>query len=246
MSLTKKLVCLIVVCAMLIPALAVAGQAAAPSADRIFALRMEYIKENVFPQGWYWKGGDLDSATRSPSGGGYNVVNRATECHAFALHLAEMLWGSYPLLSLSEYRNGATDGGWTCYTRSALGTDGLSEVGLQPGDIVRASYGSYYGSGHTAVVWKVKGDTVYFAEAWGSYSCKINWGGFNYYAYSLSAICARYRQVAIWRYVEPEEPAKTEEEDLSLASELIRSREIPLAAAATIPGVGDNRTLTKQ
>ena len=201
MSLKKRLICLVAAVLLVLPQLATVGQAAAPdAADDIAVLRLENAKENVFPNGWYWKGGDMESATRNPSGGNGNVFNRATQCHAFALKLASMLWDSYPTAMLSEYRDGLTDGKWTCYTRAARGYDGLTELGLKPGDIVRAGYGSSYANGHTAVVWKVEGDSVYFVEAWGSYSCRINWGGFNYYHYSLKSICSRYSQVAIWRY----------------------------------------------
>lgn len=202
MSFKKLLVCVTLVCALLLPQLGAFSQAAnSDETEEMIAVRLEHYKKHVYPNGWYWAGGNMDSSTPRPSGGCSNVFNRATECHAFALKLASLLWGSYPTPNLWEYRDGLTSGNWTCYTRSARGVAGLEEIGLRPGDVIRAGYGSY-SNGHTAVVWKVEGGKVWFAEAWGSYSCRINWGGFNYYHYTLKDICSRYSQVAIWRYEE--------------------------------------------
>lgn len=236
MILKKKIVCVALICMLLVPQLGAIAQAAAPqNSDDIAALKLDYLREHVYPDGWYWAGGDLDSATSYPSGGSGNVFNRSTECQAFALKLATLIWGSCPTYLLGEYRDGLTDGNWTCYTRDARGTQGLYDLGLKPGDIIRAGYGSY-SNGHTAVVWKVDGDSVWFVEAWGSQSCKINWGGFNYYSYSLADICARYSVVAIWRY--DDSKSALSGEDRADGGLSIQSRSIAMESVVTTLGAG--------
>ena len=165
---------------------------------------LEYYKTNIFRDGSYWCGGNPQSAVSgSVCGRKYDCICNsfagAYQCHGFALNLANNLFGSYPAGTLSSYYHGKKSNGWTCYTKSALGTNGLCALGLQSGDIVRAATDSSYGDGHTAVCWKVDGDTAFFAECWGSSYCKIKWGGFNFRFYSLSQICANYTYVALWR-----------------------------------------------
>ncbi len=186
---------------MLLAALVLPASATLTTADITTA--MNYYAYNVYQSGRYWDGGNINvsHATRQCN---YrvctcNTYQGASQCHGFALYLGYLLMGSSPKGPLSSYKNGLKSGSWTCYTLSALGYSGLSAVGLQPGDIVRAATDSSYANGHTAVVWKIENGRVYFAECWGDRHCKLNWGGFNYYSYSLSEICSRYSYVAIWR-----------------------------------------------
>ena len=166
---------------------------------------MDYYKEKVYPQDYYWDGGDINTSFPAPvcsASAGSCTCNQfygASQCHGFALYLAYRVIGSAPKRTLASYVNGASSNGWTCYTLTGLGLQGLLAVGLQPGDIVRAAHDSSYSSGHTAMVWKIEDGKIWFAESWGSRHCKINWTGFNYYSYSLSDICSRYGYVAIWR-----------------------------------------------
>ena len=197
----KRTVSLITVICVLASALVLPSFASLTTADVTTA--MNYYAYNVYQSGRYWDGGNIN-VSHSSAQCSYrvctcNTYQGASQCHGFALYLAYLLTGSAPKGSLSTYKNGLKSGSWTCYTLSALGYSGLSQVGLQPGDIVRASTDSNYQSGHTAVVWKVENGRVYFAECWGDRHCKLNWGGFNYYSYSLAAICSRYSYVAVWR-----------------------------------------------
>jgi len=164
---------------------------------------MTALKNSSYPQNYYWCGGNIDSSLSysgcGSAGCSCNSFNRAYQCQGFALYVAQRIFGSYPAYPLSSYAHGATSGPWKCYTKSALGTQAFCALGLMPGDIVRASYNSSYSSGHTAVVWKVEDGKAYFAEVWGSVYSKINWGGFNYYSYTLEDICSRYSYVALWR-----------------------------------------------
>lgn len=197
----KRSISVITVIAMLAAALVLPASATLTTADVTTA--MNYYAYNVYQSGRYWDGGNIN-ISHSSAQCNYrvctcNTYQGASQCHGFALYLSYLLTGSAPKGTLASYKNGLKSGSWTCYTLSALGFSGLSQVGLQPGDIVRASTDSDYKSGHTAVVWKVEDGRVYFAECWGDRHCKLNWGGFNYYSYSLSAICSRYAYVAIWR-----------------------------------------------
>lgn len=200
-SLSKVIISLLLAVLMMISVIPFSSNAAMTTADVTEA--MNQLKNSAYPQSYYWCGGNIDSSL-SYSGCGRpgcscNSFNRAYQCQGFALYLAKRVVGSYPAYSLSSYRHGATSGSWKCYTKSAMGTQAFCALGLQPGDIVRAAYNSSYSSGHTAVVWKVENGAVYFAEVWGSVYSKINWGGFNYYSYSLADICSRYSYVALWR-----------------------------------------------
>ena len=197
----KRIISLITLVACLIPYTVIPSNAAITTADVTVA--MNYYANNVYQSGRYWDGGNLNISHAAPQCSyrscTCNTYQGASQCHGFALYLASLLTGSTPKGSLSSYTNGLVSGSWTCYTRSALGMSGLMAVGLQPGDIVRASNDANYSDGHTAVVWKIEGGRVYFAECWGDRHCKLYWGGFNYYSYSLTAICNKYSYVAIWR-----------------------------------------------
>lgn len=197
----KRIISLITLVACLAASLVIPSNAAITTADVTVA--MDYYANNVYQSGRYWDGGNLNTSYASPQCSyrscTCNTYQGASQCHGFALYLASLLTGTAPKGTLASYTNGLKSGSWTCYTLSALGYSGLAAVGLQPGDIVRASTDSKYADGHTAVVWKIEGGKVFFAECWGDKHCKLYWGGFNYYSYSLSAICSRYSYVAVWR-----------------------------------------------
>ena len=201
-NIMKRISALVLVILMLAAALPFTSNAVLTTGD--IESKMDYYKDNVYQNGTYWCGGNVNaSISYSACGRKYdctcNVFAGGSQCHGFALCLANKVIGSYPAGSLASYYNGKHSNGWTCYTKSALGTGGICALGLQPGDIIRAADDSSFASGHTAIVWKVSGSTVYFAECWGSVYCKLNWGGFNYRSYSMSDICSRYAYVALWR-----------------------------------------------
>ncbi|MBR5515035.1 MAG: S-layer homology domain-containing protein [Clostridia bacterium] len=198
----KKSLSVILICITLISTLGFSSSAVITTHDITEA--MTVLKNTVYPQNNYWCGGDPDSSIPYSGCGKAgscfcNNFFNAFQCHGFALCTAQKTVGSFPAVRLYNYSHGAVSGSWTCYTKSALGTSALCALELQPGDIVRAANDSAYQDGHTAIVWKVEDGKVYFAEAWGSVYNKINWGGFNYSSYSMSAICSKYPYVALWR-----------------------------------------------
>ena len=86
---------------------------------------------------------------------GYNDSSYGgKQCYSFARYIAEQLFGSYPgNLSVDD---GYVDGnGWKAIKNS-------SNVVFEPGDLL-GRYKS--GSQHWAIVWKVEGDVVYFAQS---------------------------------------------------------------------------------
>ncbi|MBR6514832.1 MAG: S-layer homology domain-containing protein [Clostridia bacterium] len=197
----KKLTSLILVCIMLMGILPLGVSAI--NTDQVTA-SMTNLKNTVFPDGWYWCGGDPSKAIPSSGcGSRYNCMcnnfNYSYQCHGFALYVANLVTGSYPAVRLAGYKNGLVSGSWKCYTVSGIGKTALCGLGLRPGDIIRAASGADYADGHTVIVWKVEGTTVYFAEAWGSVYSKINWGGFNAEFTSMEQICNAYTYVALWR-----------------------------------------------
>jgi len=202
MNKKTRFISILLLCTLLLPQIGLFANADQMTTGDVTE-KLEYYRQNVYKQDWYWDGGDIYTSYPNRvcrySNCTCNVFYGASQCHGFALCLAYLVTGSAPRRTLASYVNGATSNGWTCYTRSALGLQGILAVGLQPGDIVRAARDSSYADGHTAVVWKIENGSVFFAECWGSRHCKLNWGGFNYYSYSLSDICSRYGYVAIWR-----------------------------------------------
>ena len=197
----KKTICIILICLLALPLEGFVSFGSTTTAA--ITNTLNYYREKVYLQNWHWDTGNpLTAQSGTCSSSTYCTTTSfggAWQCQGFALCLANAVLGSYPKGSLSSYTNGLKSGEWVCYTRSALGVTGLENLGLQPGDIVRAASDSKYSNGHTALVWKVENGKVYFAEAWGSKHSKINWGGFDYYSYSMSEICSRYAYVALWR-----------------------------------------------
>lgn len=197
----KKITALLLLCVMLIGVLPLGVSAV--NTDRV-TLSMTNLKATTYPAGWYWCGGDpYKSISYSGCGKKFacfcNSFNGAYQCHGFALIMAQRTVGSFPGIRLVNYRHGATSNGWTVYTASGIGKSQLCAMGLRPGDIVRAATTSDYSDGHTAIVWKVEGGRVYFAESWGSVYCKISWGSFNGAYSSMEGICAAYPYVALVR-----------------------------------------------
>lgn len=99
---------------------------------------------------------------------GCNFFGRGIQCHGFALYMANLVYGSYPIVTTdpNDYSNGQkVNGNWTLYKKNNVSQ-------LLPGDVIRCP-------GHTAIVCSVSGSTVEVAEVWGSVQCKIAWGGFN-------------------------------------------------------------------
>ncbi len=197
----KKITSLILIAVMLAGFLPLGISAV--NTDQV-TINMTNLKATNYPDGWFWCGGDPNKSI-SYSGCGKktacfcNNFNNAYQCHGFALIMAQKTVGSFPAIRLAGYKHGVTSNGWTCYTSSAIGKPSLCAMGLRPGDIVRASTSADYSDGHTAIVWKVEGGKVYFAEAWGHVYSKIHWGSFNGAYTSMEGICAAYNYVALVR-----------------------------------------------
>ncbi len=229
---SKKIISVLLVTAILFSALSVLSFGAVPTTSEITSALNTY-KSNIYRQNWYWCGGNLDTSFSYSVCGDpgciCNSFNGAYQCQGFALYLVNRVIGSYPGGRLSSYRHGATSNGWRCYTSIGMGKQALCTMGLQVGDVVRAASDAAYSDGHTAVVWKIEDGKVYFAESWGSVYCKINWGGFNYYYYTLDDICNAYSYVAVWRntsvvYTETEcEHAYTETSEAPHPHRIIRT-----------------------
>lgn len=96
---------------------------------------------------------------------GYIEFGGGWECYAFARMVANDIFGSYPG-SDWQFSNGYTDSnGWTFLS------DPSQISFVEPGDVIRAD-------GHSAIVWKIIGSTIYVAQAWGSQNNRVNWGTF--------------------------------------------------------------------
>ena len=140
--------------------------------------KLDSIKQNTYPEGSTYTGS---------FGGG-------SQCYAFGRLLANTVFGSYPW-NCSAYSNGYTDGnGW----KLAVAPD--SNYNVEPGDLIEVRPSGL--SDHTAIVWKVSGDTIYVAECWGSSGGKIAWGYFNGSYSTLSSISSKYgaSSVYIWKH----------------------------------------------
>lgn len=139
--------------------------------------------KNYFAQGKYWnhdKQFDVDVMSvrdiqdkhyshTSTGSCGCNKFGGGLQCHGFALYLASLVFGSYPEVGDKESAaNGRDTNGWKVYSKQYL-----SNVKFAPGDVIRSD------DQHSAIIWKVNGDTVEVAEAWGSEGSMINWGNFN-------------------------------------------------------------------
>ena len=104
---------------------------------------------------------------------GCNSFAGGRQCFAFALYIAYLTFGSYPIYTSSTPANGGDCGnGWKKYNSGFT-----SSLKLEPGDIVRCS-------GHSAIVWYVSGDLFQVGEVLGDPpnakdNCRINWGNFN-------------------------------------------------------------------
>ena len=118
---------------------------------------------------------------------GCNSFAGGSQCFAFALYIAYLTFGFYPVFTSSTPANGGDCGyGWKKYNNGFI-----SSIKLEPGDIVRCD-------GHSAIVWYVNGDLFQVGEVWGSPpkakdNCRINWGNFNGYSgnRSMSDVLSR-------------------------------------------------------
>lgn len=167
-------------------------------------LNMDALKASSYPDGRYWCGGNINTSIMQSGCGRKttcfcNSFNNAYQCHGFALLMANKAVGSYPSPRLAQYKHGLKSNGWICYTSVGIGKSALGGMGLRPGDVIRASNRSDYSDGHTAIVWKVEGTTVYFAECWGHVYSKIHWGSFNGSYSTYNAISSAYTYIALWR-----------------------------------------------
>ena len=146
--------------------------------------KLDSIKANTYPAGSKYTGS---------FGGGY-------QCYAFGRLLANTVFGSYPWncgqYNSPYYDSGYTDGnGWT------LKVSPRSDYNVEPGDLIEVRPGSGL-LDHTAIVWKVSGETIYVAECWGSSGGEIAWGYFNGSYSTLSSIRDHYgaSNVYIWKH----------------------------------------------
>ena len=110
---------------------------------------------------------------------GEYIFQGGRQCFGFANFIGYQITGSVPTSS------------WTRY-------NSVAEVeqagGLQVGDVIRAG-------GHSAMVYKVSGSTIYTVECWGGSKNKISVGGyFNGSAKTLKEIASRYSFSAVYRY----------------------------------------------
>ena len=136
--------------------------------------------KNTYPAGTYWnhKSGttaNLAVVSNTPCGTNGYVCNSfagGSQCFAFAYYMANLVFGCYPQVSaMPAASNGVNYNGWKLYTSGYC-----SGLTIEPGDIIRTGASN---TGHSAIVWKVSGETVTVAEVWGSVGCKIAWGNFN-------------------------------------------------------------------
>lgn len=95
------------------------------------------------------------------------------QCYAFALYMAERIFGAAPTIHTYYPGNGQDFGnGWRAYSGSFM-----SGLTLEPGDVIRV--GPNDNTGHSAIVYDVTDGEVTVAEVWGSIGCQIAWGPFN-------------------------------------------------------------------
>ncbi len=108
--------------------------------------------------------------SRYPNGSKWLTPNTVKyggkQCYAFARQLAVDVFGTYPTTNVVYAKDGDKNNGWTAIRNAG-------KVILEPGDIIRSDYNS-----HTAMIWKIEGNTVYVAQCYGSQNNKINWGTF--------------------------------------------------------------------
>ena len=99
---------------------------------------------------------------------GCNCFARSIQCFAFALYMANKVFGTYPVYENDNQVNGLhCGGGWRKFSKNYI-----SGQTFEPGDIIRTST-------HSAIYWKNENEMPKFGEVWGSEGCKIHWGNFN-------------------------------------------------------------------
>lgn len=176
----KKLLSIALAIVVVLAALPWLSTDASALSNSQITAELDNIKANEWPTNSYYTGS---------FGGGW-------QCYAFARLLANEIFGSYPW-NCSAYSDGYVDAnGWRLVTGNSL-----NSIAIEPGDIIEVRPST--GSDHTAIVWKLSGDTIYVGECWGSYDGKIYWGNFNYYYATLSAIANQYggySKVYVWKH----------------------------------------------
>ena len=176
----KKLLSIALAIVVVLAALPWLSTDASALSNSQITAELDNIKANEWPTNSYYTGS---------FGGGW-------QCYAFARLLANEIFGSYPW-NCSAYSDGYVDAnGWRLVTGNSL-----NSISIEPGDIIEVRPST--GSDHTAIVWKLSGDTIYVGECWGSYDGKIYWGNFNYYYATLSAIANQYggySKVYVWKH----------------------------------------------
>ena len=118
--------------------------------------------------------------TKSKTHYGEYIFKGTRQCWAFADFIGCQLTGKVPSSQ------------WTKYSVSQIEKAG----GLRPGDVIRAG-------GHSAMVLRVSGSTVYTVECWGSAKSKNRiavGGSFNSDAKTLKDINRKYGVNAVYRY----------------------------------------------
>ena len=166
--------------------------------------KMNELKGTYYP-GSYWNHRSGESyngyqISNTPCGTNGYVCNNlygGKQCYAFARHLANIVFGSYPTVGISNVGDGYVSNGW-------VAQKGNSVTSIEPGDII--SFGS---TTHTAICWYTSGSNIYVAECWGSsrYGCRIAWGYFN--GNSANATLAKMKTnglVGVWKHPANSEP----------------------------------------
>lgn len=124
---------------------------------------------------------------------GCNSYGSAIQCHGFGKFMASRVYASSPNIQTKVYANGTSVGNnWTVYTAAGV------NYTLKPGDVIRDSKNE-----HTAIVWKVTGNTVEVAEVLGGLGCEIHWGGFNKNDANKDMYTLTHNLLYVARYEEP-------------------------------------------
>ena len=136
----------------------------------------------------------LNSYWNDTTNGKYGGI----QCYEFARMLADNLFSKWPATSFPS-SNGQESNGYTGYILKKDGNILNNNINIEPGDIISVS-----GNQHHAMVWKVDGQKIYVAEAWGSQNNKINWGFFNGWS-TQSTITeimnvSSYTGVYVWKH----------------------------------------------
>lgn len=95
-----------------------------------------------------------------------NSYNNSIQCHGFAKHIANLVFGTYPAVTMKQEIYNSN--GWKLYLN---GSSEYSSLKLEPGDFVRCD-------DHSALIWKIENGLVYVAQVYGGVNCQIDWTHF--------------------------------------------------------------------